>query len=52
VSGLAPSEQAVAVAIRDTLPEFLETAVKTQILVKCIRDHLDLSGTEEICFMA
>jgi hypothetical protein len=44
--GLAPSEQVVAVALRNTLPEFLATAAKTSILVKFIRDRLDLSRTE------
>jgi len=44
--GLAPSEQVVAVALRTTLPEFLATAVKTSILVKFIRDRIDLSRTE------
>jgi hypothetical protein len=44
--GLAPSELVVAVALRNTLPEFLATAVKTSILVKFIRDRLDLSRTE------
>jgi hypothetical protein len=44
--GLAPSEQVVAVALRNTLPEFLATAAKTAILVKFIRDRLDLSRTE------
>jgi hypothetical protein len=43
---LAPSEQVVAVALRNTLPEFLAVAVKTSILVKFIRDRLDLSRTE------
>ena len=43
---LAPSEQVVAVALRNTLPEFLATAAKTSILVKFIRDRLDLSRTE------
>ncbi|MCJ7818226.1 MAG: transposase [Syntrophales bacterium] len=46
--GLAPSEQVVAVALRNTLPEFLATAAKTSILVKFIRDRLDLSRTEGI----
>jgi hypothetical protein len=50
--GLAPSEQAVAVALRDTLPEFLATAAKTSILVKFILDPLDLSGTEGITLAA
>ena len=44
--GLAPSEQGVAVALRNTLPEFLATAAKTSILVKFIRDRLDLSRSE------
>lgn len=44
--GLAPSEQVVAVALRQTLPEFLATAPKTAILVKFIRDRLDLSRAE------
>jgi hypothetical protein len=44
--GLAPSEQIVAVALRNTLPEFLATAAKPSILVKFIRDRLDLSRTE------
>ena len=41
--GLAPSEQVVAIALRHTLPDFLATAAKTPILVKFIRDRLDLS---------
>jgi hypothetical protein len=45
-SGLAPSELVVAVALRHTLPEFLASAAKTSILVKFIRDRLDLSRTE------
>jgi len=44
--GLAPSEQVVAIALRHTLPEFLATALQTSILVKFIRDRLDLSRTE------
>ena len=43
---LAPSEQVIAVALRNTLPEFLATAATTSILVKFIRDRLDLSRTE------
>jgi hypothetical protein len=50
--GLAPSEQVVAVALRNTLPEFLATAAKTSILVKFIRDRLDLSRTEGISLAA
>jgi hypothetical protein len=44
--GLAPSEQVVAIALRHTFPEFLVTAAKTIILVKFLRDRLDLSRTE------
>ena len=44
--GLAPSEQVVAVALRNTLPEFLTTTTKTSILAKFIRDRLDLSRSE------
>jgi hypothetical protein len=44
--GLTPSEQVAAVALRNTLPEFLATAAKTSILVKFIRDRLDLSRIE------
>jgi hypothetical protein len=45
-SGLAPSELVVATALRNTLPEFLATAAKTSILVKFIRERLDLSRIE------
>jgi hypothetical protein len=44
--GLAPSEQVAAIAMRNTLPEFLATATKTSILVKFIRDRIDLSRSE------
>jgi len=44
--GLAPSEQVVAVALRNTLADFLATTAKTSILVKFIRNRLDLSRTE------
>src|SRR3972149_1954066 len=44
--GLVPSEQVAASAPRNTLPEFLATAAKTSILVKFIRDRLDLSRSE------
>ena len=44
--GLAPSEQVVAIALRNTLPEFLASAANPSIFVKFIRDRLDLSRTE------
>ena len=46
--GLAPSEQVVAIALRNTLPEFLAVGAKISILVKFIRDRLDLSRSEGI----
>ena len=46
--GLAPSEQVAAIAMRNTLPEFLAGAAKTAILVKFLRDRLDLSRSEGI----
>ena len=44
--GLAPSEQVVAVALRNTLPQFLATDANTPTLVKFIRSRLDLSRAE------
>jgi hypothetical protein len=44
--GLAPSEQVVAIALRHTFPEFLAAAAKTSILVKFIRDRIDLARAE------
>ena len=46
--GLAPSEQVVAIAMRNTLPEFLASAARNSILVKFIRQRIDLSRTEGI----
>jgi hypothetical protein len=44
--GLAPSEQVVAIGLRNTLPEFLATAAKSSTLVEFIQDRLELSRTE------
>jgi hypothetical protein len=44
--GLAPSELVVAIALRNTFPEFLVAAAKTVTLVKFLRDRLDLSRAE------
>jgi hypothetical protein len=44
--GLAPSEQVVAIALRNILPDFLADDTNTSILVKFIRSRLDLSRTE------
>jgi len=50
--GLAPAEHAAAVALRNTRPEFLATAAITSILVKPVRDRLDLSATNAISLTA
>jgi len=48
-SSLAPSEQVAAIAMRNALPEFLADVPKnTAILVKFLRDRLDLSRAEGI----
>jgi len=44
--GLAPSEQVVAIALRNTLPELLAGSAKTAILTKFLRNRIDLSRTE------
>jgi hypothetical protein len=44
--GLAPSEQVAAIAMRNTLPELLAGSAVNSILVKFLRDRIDLSRTE------
>jgi hypothetical protein len=44
--GLAPSEQVAAIALGNTLPEFLAGSRKTSILVKFLRHRIDLSRSE------
>jgi hypothetical protein len=44
--GLAPSEQVAAIALGNTLPEYLAGCGKASILVKFLRDRIDLSRTE------
>jgi hypothetical protein len=44
--GLAPSELVTAIALRNTLPQFLAATSKPSILVKFIRDRIDLTRTE------
>ncbi len=46
--GLAPSEQVTAIALRNTLPEFLAGSAKTTTFTKFLRNRLDLSRTEGI----
>jgi hypothetical protein len=42
----------VAVALRNTFPQFLATATKNVILLKFIRDRLDLSRAERTSLAA
>jgi hypothetical protein len=44
--GLAPSEQVAAIALGNTIPEYLAGRAKASILVKFLRDRIDLSRTE------
>ena len=44
--GLAPSEQVAAIAMRNTFSEFLAGFANSSILVKFIRERIDLSRTE------
>ena len=40
------------ILLRNTLPEFLTTRAISSVLVKLIRDPLDLSGTERVSLAA
>lgn len=50
--GLAPSEQVVAIALRNTLPEFLSDDENAPIWTKFLRDRIDLERTEGIRLVA
>jgi len=50
--GLAPSEQVAAIALRNTLPEFLADTPQTSILTKFLHDRIDLSRLEGIRLVA
>jgi len=50
--GLAPSERVVAIALRNTLPEFLADDEKASILTKFLRERIDLERTEGIRLIA
>ena len=50
--GLAPSELVTAIALRNTLPEFLADSAETSILTKFLRDRIDLERTEGIRLVA
>ena len=44
--GLAPSEQVAAIALRNTLPDFLADPDSASIFVKFLQDRIDLSRAE------
>ena len=44
--GLAPSELVVAIALRNTLPEFLADTDEASIFTKFLQDRIDISRTE------
>lgn len=50
--GLAPSEQVTAIALRNTLPEFLADDANTSIWTKFLREKIDLERTEGIRLIA
>jgi len=50
--GLAPSEGVTAISLRNTLPEFLADSAETSILMKFLRDRIDLDRTEGIRLVA
>ena len=46
--GLAPSEQVVAIALRNSLPDFLADEKNVSIFTKFLRERIDLERTEGI----
>ena len=50
--GVLPSEQVVAAAMRNVLPEFLGVSDNEQILAKFIRDKIDIERAEGIQLVA
>ena len=50
--GLAPSELVTAIALRNSLPEFLTDSDNTSILTKFLRKRIDISRTEGIRLVA
>ena len=45
--GLAPSELVTAIALRNSLPQFLADDDGNSILTKFLGERIDLAGTEE-----
>jgi hypothetical protein len=50
--GLAPSEQVTAIALRNTIPEFLADDEKASIWTKFLRERIDLERTEGLRLIA
>ncbi len=50
--GILPSEQVVAVAMRNVMPEFLGVADQEQILAQFIRDKIDVDRSEGMAMVA
>lgn len=50
--GVLPSEQVVAVAMRNVLPEFLGVSDNNQILAQFIKDKIDLERAEGLALVA
>jgi hypothetical protein len=50
--GVAPSEQVTAIALRNTLPEFLSDASPNSILKKFITERIDLNRIEGLRLVA
>ncbi len=50
--GIPPSEQVVAIALRNSLPEFLAASTDDHILVKFIRNRIDIARAEGLRLVA
>jgi len=50
--GVLPSEQVVAVAMRNVVPEFLAVSDEEQILAKFIRERIDVERAEGLALVA
>jgi len=50
--GVLPSEQVVAVAMRNVMPEFLAVSDKEQILAQFIRERIDVGRAEGLALVA
>jgi hypothetical protein len=50
--GVLPSEQVVAVAMRNVMPEFLAVSDREQILAQFIKDKIDVERAEGLALVA